>query len=104
MYKIALITTIEGITNKNNTNGTFDVIRDYEAEAIKCFKYWRKNAGWLKDIPIYTHCPTENKITEKTINELKKLNVTYFDNFIPKTKTYTNGFINVFISGEFRDK
>jgi len=98
--KIALITTIENKNNKNNVFGNFKVQRDYEKEAIECFKHWRKNGGWLKDIPIYTHCPTKNTISDETIKELKKLNVTYDETYIKSTEEHINGFINVYATGK----
>ena len=38
-------------------------IRYYEDEAIDCIRSWRKNGGWLKDIPMYCICCTKNKIS-----------------------------------------
>ena len=102
--KICLITTIENKNNTNQRNGSFTQIRDYEKEAIKCFTHWRKNAGWLKDIPIYTHCPTHNTITENTKKELKKLNVIYLEKYLPETENYKNGFINVYATGMYLEK
>lgn len=51
----------------------------YEQEAIRCFKSFRKNAGSIKDIPIYCLCPTNKPISQKTLKELKSLDVIYIE-------------------------
>jgi len=104
MEKIALITAIENINNKNNKNGDFKFKRNYEEEAIKCFKNWRKKAEWLKDIPIYTMCATENFISNETIEELKKLNVKYIEKKLPETDLYNNGFLHVYSVGKYLEE
>jgi hypothetical protein len=79
----ALIGAIESEFNDTNVNtGLCEACkRRLESEAIECFKNWRKNAGWLKDIPIYAVCPTNNVISEKTKEEFDKLNVTYIEDY-----------------------
>jgi hypothetical protein len=75
---IALIAPIEGNYNNLNNKTIFSdepLERLYEYEAIRCFKFWRKNGGWLKDINIYTVCLTGNDISDNTKEEFKKLNV-----------------------------
>lgn len=98
----ALITMIE--SNENNLNEQRGIIfsekRLYEDEAILCFKNWREKGGWLKDIPIYTYCPTKNTVTEKTKEEFKKLNVTYIENYLPETESFASGFMNVPLCGK----
>ena len=98
--KIALITVIENDENNiNNISNEYSKKRLYESEAILCFENWRKNAGWLKDIPIYTYCPTKNTPSNKTINRLNELNVTYIEKYIPETETYFCGYWNVPLVG-----
>lgn len=99
---IALIAPIEG--NNNNLNNktifkNFGYERLFEYEAIRCFTYWRKYAGWLKDINIYTVCLTGNDISEKTKEELKKLNVIHTNCFYPETKDFSSGFLNIPLAG-----
>lgn len=89
---IALITVIEG--NFNNINFDENKIRLYELEALKCFKYWRKNAGCLKNIDIYCICVTDNQPSEKTISKFKKLGVNYIHEYSPITSKFENGFWN----------
>jgi hypothetical protein len=100
--KYALITMIE--SNENNLNSqrgiTFSEKRLYEDEAILCFKNWREKGGWLKDINIYTYCPTKNTITDKTKEEFKKLNVTYIENYREETESFFSGFLNVPLCGK----
>lgn len=94
--KYALVTAIEG--NDKNLNEQLGIInqpRKFEEEAISCFENWRKNAGWLKDIAIYTFCPTKNTISEKTKERFKELNVHYIEEYQPITETFINGFLNV---------
>gem|GEM_PF-1137795 len=97
MQKIALITMIESNDlNLNEQRGiTFSEKRLYEDEAILCFENWRKNGGWLKDIPIYAYCPTKNRVSEKTIHALKSLNVTYIEKYHEETESFFTGFLNV---------
>tara|TARA_R110000796_G_scaffold180561_1_gene297132 strand:- start:358 stop:1161 length:804 start_codon:yes stop_codon:yes gene_type:complete len=89
---IALITVIEG--NFNNINYNKNQIRLYEFEALKCFRYWRKNAGNLKDIDIYCICVTNNEPNKKTIEKLKDLKVNYIHEYNSITNSFNNGFWN----------
>jgi hypothetical protein len=99
--KYALITMIENDDqNINNNSGEYVEKRLYESEAIVCFTNWRKNGGWLKDIPIYTYCPTVNIISEDTKIKLKDLNVTYIENHISETDDYFCGYWNVPLVGK----
>jgi len=95
--KIALITAIEGDNNNlNDDNGiVYGGKRLFEQEAILCFENWRKNGGWLKDIPIYSYCPTHNTITEETKEKFKELGVIYTEKYHSITETFTSGFINI---------
>lgn len=98
----ALITMIESNENCINSQRgiTFSHKRLYEDEAVLCFKSWRENAGWLKDIPIYTYCPSRNVVSEKTKEEMKRYNVTYIENFLPETDGFFSGFWNVPLCGK----
>ena len=97
---IALILCIE----RNKAYITEDLRKDYkfyEYEAIKCVTSWRNNAGWLKDIPIYCLCCTKNKPSIKTIEELRKLNVTYIEDYNPDIETYSSGFLTIPYVGKY---
>ena len=95
--KIALITMIE--SNGRSTNDdkgiTFENQRHYEDEAILCFENWRKNAGDLKDIPIYTYCPSKHIVSETTKVKFKELGVTYIEKYHNETEGFESGFVNV---------
>lgn len=104
--KYALITMIESNDkNLNEDKGiSFCEKRLYEDEALLCFKTWRERGGWLKDIPIYTFCPTKNIISEKTKEELQKLNVTYIERYLKETESFISGFYNVPLCGSIFEK
>lgn len=100
--KIALITHIESDLNNLNTQlNTIKMLEDklecrlYEKEAIKCFTCWRKNAGWLKDIPIYCLCATKNTISEDTKKQLALLNVNYIEDYNEDTQKFSSGFLTI---------
>ena len=76
----------------------------YENEAIRCFSSWRKNGGWLKDIPIYAVCFTHNTISESTRTELEKLNVTYIEYYEKESDSYSSGFLQLPYIGKFFEK
>jgi len=97
---IALITTIEGNRRDINTLKQ-GYIREYETEAIQCFKEWRKNGGWLKDIPIYCIGLTSQTISEDTQKELEVLGVTYIEEYHAETENYQNGYWNIPLSGKW---
>jgi len=67
--------------------------RYYEKEAILAFSSWRKNGGYLKDIPIYAICLTKNGISNETKEKLKELNVTYIEDYQSETDNFKNGFV-----------
>jgi len=97
---IALITTIEGdLRDINSLKQGYH--RCYEQEAIHCFTEWRKNGGWLKDIPIYTICLTNQIISEDTKNKFKSLDVTYIEKYHSETEKYKNGYWNIPLSGKY---
>lgn len=100
--KYALITMIESSEcNLNEQRGiVFSEKRLYEDEAILCFQNWRTKGGWLKDIAIYAYCPTMNRISEKTKEEFKKLNVTYIEKYHSETESFFSGFLNVPFCGK----
>lgn len=95
--KYALITAIEGDAGNLNTQRGIKVVSEhlFESEAKICFEHWRKNGGYLKDIPIYAFCPTHNTVTEETKQHFANLNVTYIEEYQPITETFVNGFMNV---------
>lgn len=97
----ALITMIE--SNNKNLNEEKGIVfsekRLYEDEAILCFRTWREKGGWLKDIPIYTYCPTKNIISESTKKIFSELNVHYVENYLSETESFTSGFYNVPLCG-----
>lgn len=97
---IALITTIEGDLKDINTVKQ-GYHRCYEQEAIHCFTEWRKNAGWLKDIPIYTIALTRQTISAETKAVFDDLNVTYIESYHPETEHYKNGYWNIPLSGKY---
>jgi len=75
--------------------------RYYEKEAILAFKSWRKNGGYLKDIPIYAICLTKNTISKETQEELKKLNVTYIEDYQSETDNFKNGYWLIPLTGKY---
>jgi hypothetical protein len=94
--KYALIAAIEG--DRKNLNNDMDIVqfeRLYESEAVICFQNWRKNGGWLKDIPIYVLCPTHNTISKDTQDKLSALDVIYIEEYHPIIETFTSGFLNI---------
>jgi hypothetical protein len=95
--KYALIAAIEGDENNLNQQRGIELAnkRLFETEAVLCFKNWRKNGGWLKDIPIYAFCPTHNTITDKTKAEFQTLGVSYIEEYQSITETFVSGFLNV---------
>lgn len=104
--QIALIVSVE--SNENNLNlmtKTINVQRFYEDEAIRCFKMWRKNGGWLKDIAIYCVCPSQNTIKNITKQQLKQLNIEYIEYVDENLFNYTSGFLTLpFVSQLFETK
>lgn len=103
IHNIALIASIESdYDNLNKQLHTIDKdFRLYEQEAIRCFSKWRKNGGWLKDIPIYCLCCTKNKPSVCTINKLKELNVTYIEDYCEDVEKFTSGFITIPYVGKY---
>jgi hypothetical protein len=99
--KYALITAIEGDADNLNQQRGIQLAnkRLFETEAVSCFENWRRNAGWLKDIPIYAFCPTKNVITSRTKHSFENLNVTYIEEYQPITETFISGFLNVPLVG-----
>jgi len=101
----ALITAIEGDANNlNEQKGIVKTRRLFETEAVLCFESWRKNGGWLKDINIYTFCPTNNTVTEATKQKFKELGVTYIEEYQPITETFISGFLNVPLVGKLLEQ
>jgi len=97
----ALIGAIESEFNDTNVNTGIceSCKRRLESEAIECFTAWRKNGGRLKDIPIYAVCPTKNTISDDTKKKFEELNVTYIEQYMPVTETFTSGFLNIPLIG-----
>lgn len=104
--KYALVAAIEG--DRRNLNNDMNIVkfdRLYESEAIVCFENWRKNGGWLKDIPIYVLCPTHNTISVETVDKLKALGVEYIEEYHPIVETFTSGFLNIpYVGKVFEDR
>lgn len=102
----ALIGAIESEFNDTNVNtGICEACkRRLESEAIECFTAWRKNGGWLKDIPIYAVCPSKNRISEATKEKFKELNVTYIEQYDPIVDTFTSGFLNIPLVGKMMEE
>ena len=99
MKNILLFAPIEG-SGKDLNSLNYKMDRDFEAEAIKCFKCWRQNAGEFKNIDILTICPTDNDISEYCLNEFKQLNVKHVHiNLVPSTVKC--GFWNIPIVGKY---
>lgn len=99
---IALIAPIErNIECLNKQTGIVRFPRMYEDEAIRCFSSWRKNGGWLKDIPIYVLCSTGNGISDDTKKKLANLGVEYVERYADETKTYSSGFLTLPYCGVF---
>lgn len=95
MTTYALISAIEGTgKNLNEQKGIVKQKRMFEEEAILCATNWRKNGGWLKNIPIYFFCPTDNGISDLTKKALASLGVTYIEELQPITQSFTSGFLN----------
>ena len=102
--KYALFAAIEGDRkNLNNQKGIVQFDRLFEQEAIECFKQWRKNGGWLKDIPIYVLCPTHNTISDATKSALDELCVKYIEEYHPIVETFTSGFLNIPFVGKLME-
>lgn len=79
MNDIALIICLDKNKKIFNKNGDVKCFYYYEYEAIKCVKSWRKNAGWLKHIPIYAFIFDDNKPTQKTLNVLEQYDVKFIE-------------------------
>lgn len=97
---IALFAPVEAnLKDINSTKDGFE--RYFESEAIKAFSCWRENAGWLKNIPIYAICPTHATLSEPTRQKFRELNVTYIEAYLPITETFTCGFWNIPLVGQW---
>lgn len=96
MNNIALIAPIESnIECLNKQRNIVRFPRLFEDEAIRCFESWRKNGGWLKDIPIYALCSTGNVISDGTKRRLCDLGVTYIEDYAEETEMYSSGFLTL---------
>ena len=104
--RIALVVSVE--SNQNNINlmtKTLQIQRFYEDEALLCFKAWRKNGGWLKNIPIYCVCPSKNTIKKDVQDKFKELNVEYIEYFDENIFNYSSGFLTLpFVGQLFENK
>lgn len=100
---IALVAHIEA--NGSNLNTQMQVVpgavRMYESEAVRCFKSWRQNAGWLKDINIYCVCCTKNTISQQTVEQFSALGVSYIESYEPNSESFSSGFITIPWCGKF---
>ena len=98
--KIVLFAPVEA--NLKDINSTKDKFNRYfEKEAVKSFSCWRKNGGWLKDIPIYAICSTKATLSEETRKKFRDLNVNYIEAYQPITETYECGFWNIPLVGKW---
>ena len=106
MTTYALIGAIESEFNDTNVNTGLceSCKRRLESEAIECFTAWRKNAGELKDIPIYAVCPTKNVISDITKEKFKELNVTYIEDYQKISETFTSGFLCIPLIGAMMEE
>ncbi len=96
---IALILPID--SDKKVCFGDKTVSRYFEEELVRNVKSWRKNGGWLKNIPIYALLSNGEKVKDQTIVDLKNLdvNVTILDgDEIVKHKL---GFLNEPFCGKY---
>jgi len=82
----------------DKTNPTSEPL---EEEAIECFRSWRKNAGWLKDIDIFCICPSNKIPSMSTINDIKALNVNYIEHYFQETEDFDCGYMNIPLVGEW---
>ena len=96
----ALILTVENKKSINNINNNSLEERDFEKESIRCIKNWRLNGGWLKNIPIYIHCPSL-ELSKETIQHYNDYNAVLLYNYIEDIYKYDYGFINVHYSGKY---
>jgi len=101
--KIVLFAPVEAdLKDINSTKDNFN--RFFEKEAIKSFSCWRKNGGWLKDIPIYAICSTQATLGEETRKKFRELNVTYIEAYQSITETYKCGFWNIPLVGKWAEE
>ena len=96
----ALILTVENKKSINNINNNSLEERDFEKESIRCIKNWRLNGGWLKNIPIYIHCPSF-ELSKETTQHYNDYNAVLLYNYIEDIYKYDYGFINVHYSGKY---
>ncbi len=92
---------IKNINTINKDKFEFQDERYYEKELLRFLKFWNiSTSPSQKNIPIYVICITENIISEKTKEELKKYsNVTYIEKYLPETEHFTSGFWNIPLGG-----
>lgn len=100
--RYVLILTVEGPKAQNNLNNKLYIkeTRDYLKESVQCIKYWRKNAGLLKDIDIHINCPSED--IDPLYKEIyKDFNVVYHNVKFEKHILNDYGFVNVHHTGKY---
>lgn len=96
-----MILTVDGQDCLNNVIQNMD--RDYEAESLACIESWRKNAGWLKDIPIIVHSPA-NTIKDETIDAYVEMEGVCYVVDKMKMVDHGFGFYNVHYSGMYMEE
>lgn len=98
MEKIAIYLLIEGKDNVGHTYQWYNESNttiSYEEEALKFIQAWRKNGGKYANIDIHCICPTKAKISNKTRDALKSLDVHYVHLYFKQTEFYKCSWFNV---------
>lgn len=101
--EIALITCIDCNKKIIAENNKF-AYRFFEQEAIRCYTYWRNNAGWLKNINIYCLNSKNAKLQNKTLLKLKQLNITYIEDYNQYIANNKIEFIDKLYAQQFFEK
>lgn len=106
MNKVAFIVAVESNKNRGGGGrGSGEFNRPLEEEAIRCFQSWRSPLGnMFRDIPIYAICMTGNTPSKKTLEEFKKLNVTYTEVYNEDTKKFPAGWWSTPLIGKWAEE
>jgi len=100
---IVLFAPIE-MANLDKNSINYNMNRNYELEATECFKLFRLNGGWLKDIRIITFCLSKNNLSNDTLKIFSELNIEniHLPNLIKSD--IKCGFWNIPILGKYLEK